>query len=381
MPTLWRYLLSHFFKVTFFCVLAFVAILITMQLDEIAHFAALGAPVYYILLFSFYQIPYILPIAIPISCLIAAFIITQRLSSTRELTALRASGFSLNDIMAPLLLSAAFLSVFNFWMVSEVATQSHLTTNLLKSELRSINPLLLLNNKHMMRLKGIYFDALGPTRVGESASEVILAIPNTNQQRLNLIIAQKFKAAPSLFVGHNVTLITTMDSKQEDQFDHLLIENMEKLVSSTDDFSKILQKKVWTVNNDYLKMSFLLVRMSDQRAALKQARLQNDSTQIKTLSGQLHRSYAEITRRISIALSVLSFTFMGIAFGINISRQKKTSHLFYAIFLTVFYLITFFVAKGADQNWPLAASLYTIPLFIIILTSMFALNRATRGIE
>src|SRR5438132_1223109 len=98
MPALWRYLITYFLKIAFTCNLAFVAILLTMQLDDIAHFAALGAPFHYILLFTFHQIPYILPIALPLSCLIASLLLMQRLSNTHELTALRASGFSLRDI-------------------------------------------------------------------------------------------------------------------------------------------------------------------------------------------------------------------------------------------------------------------------------------------
>lgn len=381
MPILWRYLLTHFFQVTLFCVLSFVAILLTMQLDEIAHFAALGAPLSYILLFTFYQIPYILPIAIPISCLIASMILIQRLSGTQELTALRAAGYGLRNILLPILLGAAFLSLFNFWMVSEVATQSHLTSNILKSKLRSINPLLLLNNKHLMRLKGIYFDALGPSRVGEYASDVILTLPNTHQGRLNVLVAKYLRSSPNVFVGQGVTLISTLDSKQEG-YDHLLVENIEELVSSTDDFAQLLQKKVWTINNDYLKLSFLMIRIEDQKRALADAQEKGgESKQIKQLKGQLNRSLSDIMRRVSIALAVFSFTLMGTAFGINISRKKKNYSLYLAILLTVTFLISFFVAKGSDQNLPLAASLYMGPHLIIIVSSLFVLRRISRGIE
>src|SRR5688500_9040606 len=113
-PLLWRYSLGHFLKIALACVCAFIAILLTMRLDEIAHFAALGAPFPYIILYTLYQIPYILPIAIPLSCLIASLIFIQRLSNTHELTALRASGFALRDLLAPILLTAAFLSLCNF---------------------------------------------------------------------------------------------------------------------------------------------------------------------------------------------------------------------------------------------------------------------------
>lgn len=377
MPIIWRYLIFQFFTVTSFCIIAFIAILLTMRLDEVAHFAALGAPLSYILLFTLYQIPYILPIAIPISCLIASLILIQRLSNTHELTALRATGFALKDIFTPILFCAAFFALLNFWIVSEVATKSHFTTNQLKSELRAINPLLLLSNKHLMRLKGIYFEAMGPSRVGEFASDAILAVPNTSQERLNLMIAKTLKTAPNVFIGQGVTLLS-MPEVTADSFDGLLIENIEESVTEVNDLSQLLQNKVVTINNDYLKMSLLLARIKDRKHALTEAK---DPIQAKQIKSQINRSYADIMRRLSIALAVFSFTLMGMTFGINISRRKRHLGLYFAMILTVMYLVCFFIAKGSEENLALATTLYTVPHLIIIFSSLLALNRVTKGIE
>lgn len=381
MPILWRYLLTHFLKVTILSVFAFVTILLAMQLDEIAHFAALGAPLPYILLFALYQIPYILPIAIPISCLIASMILVQRLSSTHELTALRASGYALRDILAPILLSAAFLTIFNFWIVSEVATQSHLTTNQLKSKLRSINPLLLLNNKHLMRLRGLYFDALGPSRIGEFAQDVLLALPSTNEGRINLLLAKQLASTPSAFTGKNVSLLTTFDSEIAENYDHFLIENIEDLKTASDDFSHLLQNKVWTVNNDYLNLSLLLIRIRDQQTALQQQNPHLDSDQIKQLRSKLNHSLSDIMRRASIAFAVFSFTLMGASFGMNISRQRKKSSLYIAIVLTALFLAAFFVAKGSNHTLAISTLLYLGPHVILIASSLVVLKRVAKGIE
>lgn len=382
MPILWRYLINYFLKIAIICVLSFIAILLTMRLDEIAHFAALGAPLNYLLIFTLNQIPYILPIALPLSCLIASLLLIQRLSNTHELTALRASGFSLLDILAPILLTAAFLSIGNFWVTSELATQSHLQTNLLKSELRSINPLLLLHNKHLMRLKGFYFEALGASHVGESASNVVLAIPNKHQERLNLMIAQQLKADPSIFIGQGVTLITGAASDQEEDFDHLLVENMGKSVTHVQDFSNLLQKKVWTINNDYLQMPLLLARIQELRKLLNEAQLKTENKiQIKTLKTQLNRSHSEIMKRFSIAIAVFSFTFMGAVLGINIRRKRHYYSYYLAITLTTIYLISFFIAKGVDEHRWLSTTLYFTPHLLIIFVSIVLLRRISKGIE
>jgi lipopolysaccharide export system permease protein len=382
MPILWRYLICYFLKIGVASVLAFIAILLTMRLDEIAHFAALGAPITYLILFTLHQIPYILPIAVPLSCLIASLLLVQRLSSTYELTALRASGFSLLDILAPIWITAAFLAIGNFWVTSEIATQSHLQNNLLKSEFRSINPLLLLHNKHLMRLKGFYFDALGPTHVGESAADVVLALPDRHHQRLHLMTAQHLEAAPTTFIGEGVTLISGIAGDQEEDFDQLLIENMGKSFTHVKDFSDFLQKKVWTINNDYLQMPLLLARIEEQRQLLDKALLKGaDQGELKSLKVHLNRSLSEITKRGSMALAVFSFTLMGTSFGINISRRRRFYSLYAAVALTTLYLIAFFAAKGLDNQLLFAAALYLVPHFLMICASIFVLKRVAAGVE
>lgn len=382
MPILWRFLTSYFLKITLACVLAFESVLLAMQLDDIAHFAALGAPLHYILLFTFHQIPYILPIALPLSALIGSMLLMQRLSATHELTAMRAGGFSLRNILAPIWLSAAFLSVGNFWIASELSTQSHLQCNLLKTELRSINPLLLLNNKHLMRLKGFYFDALGASRVGESASDVILAVPNRHYERIYLMTGKNLKANSKQISGDRVTLITGMPHDDEEGFDQLLVENIKHSSTNVDDFSDVLQKKVSAINNDYLQMSLLLARINEQREQLAEAKLKEENqAQIKSLTGHLNKSLIEIVKRFSMALSVFCFTLMGTAYGINISRKKDFRSLACVLGLTAFYLAAFFGAKGADHNFWLASALYLAPLIVIISCSCYVLRRTAKGIE
>ncbi len=120
----------------------------------------------------------------------------------------------------------------------------------------------------------------------------------------------------------------------------------------------------------------------EQRQLLKEARLkEGNKVLIKSIKTQLHRSLSEITKRISIALAVLSFTLMGAAFGINISRRRHYYPLYFAIGFTSFYLIAFFVAKGVDHHLYLAAALYLVPHAIMILAAIVVLKKIAKGIE
>ncbi len=381
MPIIWRYLSLEYLKISIACIAAFIAILLSIRLDDIAHFATLGAPFFYIFLFTFHQIPYILPIAIPLSCLIASVLLMQRLSSSHELIALRASGFSIKAILSPILFCASFLAILNFWIISEVASESHLKTNLLKNELRSINPLLLLNNKHLMRLKGFHFDVLGPSHVGESASHVILAIPNLKSKRLNLFVAKHLSVNAKALETTDASLIIGFPHDEEGSFDDLFIENTGSARSQVHDFAGLIQRKTLTINNDYLRHGLLTERMNKQGAALKSARenrLPDDH--IEQIRKSLNESYSEVLKRLSLALAVFSFSMMGAAFSIQIGRKKSFRSIFYIIALTLLYLIAFFLAKGVDHRIQLTAILYLVPHLVIILLSILYLRRLSLGI-
>lgn len=376
MIIIWRYLLSQYIKVLSLSVTAFIAVLLTTRLEDIAHFASLGANGLYVLKFTLYQIPYILPIVIPISALISSLVLMQRISESHELTALRASGLSIKMILGPILLFASYLAVFNFYIVSEVATDSHLTSNTLKNELRQVNPLLVLHNKQMMRLKGIFFDALGESKIGESASDIILAMPSKADGPMNLLIAKNLSSTDSTFTGSFLTYISSVKWDPEKKFDNLIIENMEKSISPIKDFSKILQKKMFTINNDHLNLKLLLTKIRDEQRKPISPNLDIAKTQKRNIN----RSLTEIMRRVSIAIATFTFTLMGLAFGASISRLQS-SRLFILIGLAAFYLVAYFVAKSIEYQLIASFILYLVPHFIILLISMMKLHQLSKGVE
>ncbi|MGA8165551.1 MAG: LptF/LptG family permease [Waddliaceae bacterium] len=379
-PIIWRFLISQYLKMMGLCVVAFISVLLITRLDDVAHFCALGASGNLIALFVLYQIPYVLPIAIPVACLISAILLVQQLSKTHELTALRACGISINNFLAPILFVAAFLSLINFYVVSELATVSHFSSNLWKSELRAINPLLLLRNKHLMRMKGAYFHALGPSRIGESASKAVMAMPNKSNGRINLLLAENLFTDHDLFHGEGLTLITTIPAKKEDGFDHLMIENMENSATTPMDFSQLLQLKAWKVNHDHLQMKLLLSRLKEEKMALQKAKTEGNN-ETKAAEGTINRCYSEIIRRLSVAFAAFTFTLLGASFGIKISRHASYWTVFYVVGLAALYLAAYFMARGIDHLLILSTLTYLLPHGVLIGLSIWVLRRAAKGIE
>lgn len=382
MPILWKHILSQYFKVLLLSITTFIAVLVTTRLDEIAHFATLGSESRYIFLFILYQIPYVLPIALPISALISALILVQGMSNSHELTAMRACGLAVREIFTPIILAASLLAVVSFYFVSEMATSSHLYTSLLKNELRSINPLLMLTNKHLMKLKGMHFDTLGASRLGESASSVIVAIPNKRNGRLDLVLAGKMSANATHFIAEDVTLISNIPAQDENSTDLIALENIKNANTSVNDFAQLIQKKVWNLNDDHLNLALLLVRLNDHWMTLEKAKEENKpASEIKTLQRAVNRNISEIIRRISLALAVLTFTVMGASFGVTISRLKSNRGLLYVVLLTGLFLTAYFSATGISHLLIASTLLYLVPHGLIILASIWVVYRASRGVE
>lgn len=382
MPIVWRYLLGQYIKVFCLSLLSFIAILLTTRLDEIAHFATLGSEGWLILWFTLHQIPYVLPIAIPISCLISVIILVQRLSQTHEMTAFRSCGISLREVLTPILLASFFITAMNFYIVSELATQSHLATGVTKIELRSVNPLLLLHNKHLMRLKGVYSDTLGHSRIGEYAGDMVIAMPNKHNSSINLIVAKKLQVDPTLFLGENLTVVTPLAREQVSPYDQLMIENMAHMKTSIKDFSQILQKKVWSLNNDHLRLALLRARLQDLKKQENEIfKLDNNAAQLKQIKRDINRGYSELIRRISISVAAFTFTLMGAAFGISISRNRSNRGIFYIVGLAAFYIVAFFSAKSLDHQLFVSSLLYLVPHLIIVIFSLLMLARISKGVE
>lgn len=379
---IWRFLIAQYLKVMGLCTVAFIAILLTTRLGEIAHFASYDPSEGAIFFFVLYQIPYMLPIAFPISCLISSILLVQNLSRTHELTALRACGMSLREILTPILIASAFISVGSFYVVSEIATHSHLLSSLMKYEFRAINPLILLHSKHLVSAKGAYFETLGPSQLRESASDVVIAIPNRSAGRLNLLIAKQLEANSDTFAGKQMTFISPVASEIDNAFDPCIIENIQAASASSKNFSQIIQTKTSNINHDHLKMSLLLAQLNTHKSAMEEASLsqENSGSDHKLHKRFISQDYSEIMRRLSVALAPFTFTLMGLSFGITINRRSSIRGLIYVIALAGLFLGTYFMARGIGHLLLTSSLFYFVPHIIIIVLSISVLKRISRGL-
>jgi lipopolysaccharide export system permease protein len=358
-PILWRYLLQGYLKVFLLSVCTFVSLLIISRFKEIARFAALCADLPKTGLFLLYQIPFILPLAIPISGLVSAFLLFQRLSRSCELVAMRASGLSFRSFISPILIAAFFLSCFNFSCCADIAPFCWRESKALLYRETSTNPLLLMQRQNLVKIKHAYLK-MDVKEDGQKASDFILIAHNEKNRRLNFFSARRLEIANSKLLGYDFSILSHLNSKDAQGFDPLIIENQAEMSTEAPNISAALKK-----NRPRLEANALSFRMLQLRAHESGKRALGATT--------------EILRRISLVLAVFTFTLLGCAFGLQPNRNPSKKWLLIALLLTIPVLMSYLGLKAVKASPSLVFSFAFLPHILIAVSSIFRIHSVARG--
>ena len=365
MPILWRYLLRNYLQVFALNVAGFISILLVTRFQTIARFAAASSSKLSIFKFVLQQIPFILPLALPISCLIAALILFRRMSHSGELTALRISGLGILTISFPLITCGLLMGMLNFTIVSEIAPPCRALSKGLAYQMIALNPLSLFQKETLIKLKNTYVD-IKVLKSGKYAEDVCFITKNLSNQRLGLMIAKKLSLKDQKLSGKDVTFISSITPKNLDSFDHLVIENQAEMETHSDQVTQYLRSSDWNFNYDYLNLRML------------QAKNKIENGKDSKFNSKM---IEEVARRISLGLAAFTFTLTGIAFGIDLSRTGKYKKILMAMALLVFYLICFIAAKSIKHNGPLSTSFLLIPHIFIFLACIYSFKQIAKGVQ
>lgn len=332
--------------------------LLVTRFKEIARFTALSGDWGQTLLFTAYQFPLILPIAIPISALIASLLLFQKLSQTHELTALRSSGLSLLSILTPLLLASFLLSMLNFSICAEMAPFCRQESKTMLFNKTTANPLLLLHRQKLVRLKNAFVE-MDLDETGQHAKNFLFITHNDSNQRLNLLHARSLVLKQKQLIGKDVAILSHLEGNIH-QFDPLILENQAHMRLDAHILSQHLKKSS--------------PKLQATSAPLKMLLIQKDSAE-KNLSSS---AWIELFRRFSLSLAAFSFTLLGSTYGITEVRQTKQKN-FSLICLTISVLASYLLGKELKAHLFLAFLIFALPHLCTWIISSMRLAKIARG--
>ncbi len=360
-PILWRYLLGRFFQVLLLSIFGFVVTLLVWRFQEIARFATSSAPIAKVLLFAFYQIPHILPLALPISCLLASFLLFQRMSHTHEMTVLRSSGLGLRTLLAPFILTSIFLFFCNFLLVSEVAPSCRVKSKMLVYKMAMANPLFLLQRDSLLKLHHVFFDMR--SLHAQSAEDVIFAIKNHSSHRLVLMTAKELALKGKLLVGKDIAFLTSAAPKREGEFDTLVIENQREIETLAAPIIPYVETANWHATYSHLPLRSIFVKSAIEKTSFWKG------------------PFYAIAYRLSLSLAVPALIWVGIAFGLHIGRNDSKRKSVFAVLLAAGYFTCYAVAQSLHHSTIVAPILFLAAPLLILLGCIPSLRNMTRGIE
>lgn len=151
MRVLNRYLLHDYFVTFLMTLLIFTFVMCVGAIIRAVDLIARGVDILVILRAFTYNVPYILTFSIPMSCMTTVLLLFGRLSLDGEITALRASGLSMWQIISPIVLVSILLSGFCIYLNISLAPNAHYARRLALVNVGVEDPINLLEEGRFVR--------------------------------------------------------------------------------------------------------------------------------------------------------------------------------------------------------------------------------------
>ncbi len=153
MRILRNYILRELVSDFMLTVIIFTLLMITLNLlRELTDLVVnRGVPVAFVGKLIIYLTPYLLTFTIPMSLLIAVFLVFGRLSADNEITAVFAAGISLPQLITPVLLFSLLLSTVAVFLNDEIAARAHFAQRKTMTEMGAQNPAAYLESGKFIR--------------------------------------------------------------------------------------------------------------------------------------------------------------------------------------------------------------------------------------
>ncbi len=360
MPLIWKTLCQNYLKFFLLTNGIFILTLLLIRIHEIALFATLGGGLFALLHFTFLQFPLILPLAIPLSGTIAAFLLTHKMSINSELTSLRSFGFSIHSIFYPIYGLALLLCSLNFFFLFHLTPLIKEKSKELALKITEKNPLALLQNgkDHFIKTGLIQFQL--PQK--NQAFNLIFTFLNKNSNRLSLIMMDELTVKNDLLIGKKIDQIHYRFSKEGSLFG--LTEHLDQMTQPIQPLTSFLYQKT-TLHPVMQKLTLRpLIQFALDRS----------------LPSKKQKEFQfEIFRRLFLCSAPILLTYCGLSFGVSLGRQDASKQKLFLFGAVLFFFFVYLGSKGLKHHPIIAFFVYLITFFSVFTFSFSHVKRIENG--
>lgn len=288
----------------------------------------------------FLGVPLILTLTIPAGLLAAVMIVFGRMSSDRELVALKAAGIGLAPIVAPVIVLAMALSLVDYWLVAYVVPQCQKELNSMKHEIVTNNPMALLSPQEIVdKIPGskILFER----KQGNQLDDIQIWTMDSTGRLASTVRAKH--ATVTLDLDHQQLVITLLDGREEDfpgDGDMTKVhagvhgEQMVRAFSLSTFYDKVQRKLAWMTLPDIWDIIY--------------------SMQSNPSSEQASPYLTELQARISFSITTFTFIVVGLPLAIQTQRRETS----FGVVATGIIVLLYYVLGQVGHALKTHAGLY-----------------------
>ncbi len=341
-----RYLTNDFLVIFAMTVLILTFVMCIGVIVRAIDFAARGISGVFILKIFIYNIPYMLTFTIPMGILTAVLLLFGRLSFDGELTAMRACGLNLWQILAPILVVSVLASGLCMYINATVApTCKHLFRQLV-SDIGIDEPANLLEPGRFVREFPNLMIYVGD-RDGNTVEDIVVyemdesgPVRNVRAERGEIRTEQEERA---MYVDlYNVRIDQRDAGADAADLTKSHYINAEYYPVKLD-FSRMARRSTSRKTSD-MTMRELITNIRDVRSAYPEL-------EEADLRKQRMKQVVELNKRLALSISCFAFTLLGVPLGMR-SKRKESSVGFGVALMLVFLFYLFIIIANSLVDKP-----------------------------
>lgn len=315
-------------------VLTFLSV--AFEMVKVVEAVVYGLSIWISIKFILLLIPFALTLTLPTGLLAAVLITFGRMSSDRELLAIKASGMGLAPTVAPVLIIAALCSLFNFWLVSSVVPKCRQEYNGMKHEIVTSNPQALFTPEIVLdKLPNLrlYFDKKVD---GELQNVFIWHLDDQN----HVVSSLRADTARVILDRERMSLVIQLHNERGETYPDLHdITKVEPGVSAKEGSLSI------PLNNFYEKVERRLAWMTLPEIEQVIEDMQGAPT------GELATPYlTEFQSRPSFAMACFTFVVVGLPLAIQTQRRETSIGVLLTLVIVMFYWLLVTLGKALKTH-------------------------------
>lgn len=335
MRVLNRYLLYDYLVVFGLTLLVFTFVMCVGAVIKAVDLIARGVSVWIILRAFTYNIPYILSFSIPMSAMTTVLLLFGRLSLDGEITAMRASGLSMWQIISPLILVSILLSFLCVYLNVSMAPNAHWARKKALVNVGVEDPISLLEEGRFVREFPGFMIYIGKKQNNEVSDVIVYEVGedgvtrSVRAQSGTLSMPEEHLMMVDLY---DVRIDQPEESEEGDATRTRTIHAQHYPVPL--DFSRLLRR-------GSISKSKSSMRLGELTHAIRHIRELYPALSPEELRRERMGYLVEANERLALSLSCFAFTLLGIPLGMK-SRRRESS-IGIGISLGIVFIFYFFI--------------------------------------